>query len=53
MLETKPFISEDYSPAQATALLRLVDLEAHWENLRNTAAPAPGPRGLEELHQVL
>jgi hypothetical protein len=40
------------SPAQATELTQLVDLEARWENLRIYQPAAPGmPSTLKELNQ--
>lgn len=45
MSERKEAISGSLSPAQAAELALLVDLEAHWENLRQTS-----PGDLKDLH---
>jgi hypothetical protein len=45
MFELKEAISGSLGPAQAAELSLLVDLEARWENLRQTS-----PGDLEDLH---
>ncbi len=51
MLEMKHVGPEDPTLAQAAALLQLVDLEARWENLRDTPTAGPGTPGLEGLQK--
>ena len=45
MFELKEAISGSLGPAQAAELSLLVDLEARWENLRQTS-----PGDLQDLH---
>jgi hypothetical protein len=51
MVESKRFSPEDPALAQAAVLLQLVDLEARWENLRDTPTSAPGSLSLGELQK--
>jgi hypothetical protein len=51
MHETKRISPEDHALAQAAALLHLVDLEARWENLRDSPLTAPGSLSLGELQK--
>lgn len=43
MSEVNAFLPEVVDAAQAADLIRLADLEACWENLRQTPSPPPGP----------
>jgi len=49
MTETKEVSSGDHDLAQAAELLRLVDLEARWENLREMPLSAAASLSLEDL----
>lgn len=51
MSDLKAVHSIDRDLVQAKDLLQLVDLEARWENLRNTPASTPGSLSLEELQE--
>lgn len=51
MSEVKAVQSIDRDLDQAKELLQLVDLEAHWENLRNTSTASPGSLSLELLQE--
>jgi hypothetical protein len=51
MVESTRFSPEDHALAQAAALLQLFDLEACWENLRDTPTSAPRSLSLGDLQK--